>query len=230
MKKILDFKTYQILLNLFFPISSKYGNIETYLDTQKYPPEIFEISGSKNLQKILSCYTYSYSPIPELITKVKLGLEFAIAKDFARVILISLLKSSWMSLQPKYLINIPQDPKRFLKRGFHLPFLMTKELQLLLQNRFPFLNFQHLDLFEKTISTINQSSLTKQERLVNLNHKFALKEAFKKTNLDLNQQNIFLIDDVTTTGSTLEEAARCLKCTFPTVNIFGIVIATDAGI
>jgi len=64
-----------------------------------------------------------------------------------------------------------------------------------------------VDVLEKIVSTRNQNELSREERLVNLQDAFDIKDTAKNY---LQSSRILLIDDVMTTGATLDEASRVL--------------------
>jgi predicted amidophosphoribosyltransferase len=53
-----------------------------------------------------------------------------------------------------------------------------------------------------------QTKLKEQERMENLKNKIEIEEKFKRL---INRMNIILVDDVMTTGSTLNECSKMLK-------------------
>jgi predicted amidophosphoribosyltransferase len=59
-----------------------------------------------------------------------------------------------------------------------------------------------------------QKSLSKSERVLNVQNKFTVvKKIRKNKNIEniLKDKNILIIDDIVTTGSTLSECARIMK-------------------
>ena len=79
-------------------------------------------------------------------------------------------------------------------------------------------------LVEKTKYTKSQAGLTRKDRLKNLKNAFSL----KKTNLT-GTETILLVDDVTTTWSTLNQIAKTIKNTYPKVKLRWLVIARHNG-
>ncbi len=82
------------------------------------------------------------------------------------------------------------------------------------------LNIPYQPLVTKKRHTRIQAFLSRKQRLKNLEGVFSLR---KWITLMWNELIIF-IDDVTTTGSTIQEAAKCLKKSFPKLTIWGSVI------
>ena len=68
------------------------------------------------------------------------------------------------------------------------------------------LNRQSRPLLKKICNNKTQHSLGRLERLNNIKNVYVLKE-----DIDVHGKNIILIDDIVTTGSTLNECARMLK-------------------
>lgn len=68
------------------------------------------------------------------------------------------------------------------------------------------LNKKYKPLLKKICNNKTQHNLNRQERLDNIKGVYMLEE-----NIDVHGKNIILIDDIVTTGSTLNECARILK-------------------
>lgn len=80
-------------------------------------------------------------------------------------------------------------------------------------------------IVEKIRHTKTQAGLTRQDRLKNLTDVFTLT---KTHNLKGNEV-VLLVDDVTTTWSTLNQIAKVIKKSYPKVKIWGIVLARHNG-
>src|SRR5581483_3562989 len=102
--------------------------------------------------------------------------------------------------QNTVLIPVPLEKKKLKSRGYNQAEELAKELAKVLQ--VPVVS----DVLVKTKSTLPQMKLSAAERQENLIGAFAIKNA-----LDIKCKKIFLVDDVYTTGSTMEECARVLK-------------------
>lgn len=109
------------------------------------------------------------------------------------------------------IIPVPLHKKRLKQRGFNqsdiLAQILAKQYNLELQT----------ELVHRKISTKQQAKLNKKQRIYNV------KNAFQCNNLSkIKQKTVLLVDDVLTTGSTINECAKALP---GTKQIKGFVIA-----
>ncbi|MEO0795076.1 MAG: ComF family protein [Verrucomicrobiota bacterium] len=98
-----------------------------------------------------------------------------------------------------YLIPIPLHPSRERERGFNQSRLIADQMEAVS-------DCQVIDCLERVKFTQTQTRLDRAQRKANLRGAFALK---KRTKLDPDARYV-LVDDVFTTGSTLNSAARVL--------------------
>ena len=100
--------------------------------------------------------------------------------------------------QPDYLLPVPMHTKRLRKRGFNqameLCRVLSRELSI------PILS----DTLIKTKTTTAQANLSAKQRKENLHNSFAIRK-------NIEASNIAIVDDVITTGSTMNEIAKILK-------------------
>ncbi len=98
-----------------------------------------------------------------------------------------------------YLIPVPMHPHSLRKRGFNQAVLIAKKISEFTNKPICF------DCITKTKLTKSQVGLSLQERKANL------KEAFKVLSLKKDTKTVAIIDDVFTTGSTVNEIAKLLN-------------------
>ena len=118
-------------------------------------------------------------------------------------------------LKDGILIPVPLHKKRQKERGFNQAEEIAKQLSRAL--KIPLNN----NVLLKTKETIPQIELSKQEREKNLKNVFVCKNSEQIKN-----KKILLIDDVFTTGSTMEECAEVLKQACAR-QVWGIVAARE---
>ncbi|HDQ22494.1 MAG TPA: ComF family protein [Candidatus Uhrbacteria bacterium] len=111
------------------------------------------------------------------------------------------------------MVPVPLHKKRYLERGFNQSFLLAKEIS-------DFYKIEIGQLLRRRVNTISQVNLKRNERQANIQNAFV----FQEDKLIDKNKKIILIDDVITTGSTLNECAKVLaKSGFK--EIYGLAIA-----
>lgn len=98
------------------------------------------------------------------------------------------------------MMPVPLHPKRLRERGFNQSLVLARAIAPLLETRIDFLSLRRVKY------TQPQTGLKRDERRRNV------KGAFGVTGSpDLKGKTVILVDDVATTGNTLNECARVLK-------------------
>jgi ComF family protein len=115
-----------------------------------------------------------------------------------------LMSDGWFGLAPQNLdldviVSVPLHPTRLRQRGFNQATLLARELGARLQ--LPVME----DVLIRTRATAPQVELGAQERRANVHN------AFRCTGTGLSDQRVLLVDDVCTTGSTLDSACMALR-------------------
>lgn len=98
------------------------------------------------------------------------------------------------------LVPIPLHKKRLRTRGYNHSELLAEGLS----KKF---NLKTINVLSRTKNTKSQFGLNLKDRKKNISGAFTVSPNYLITQLP----NIFLVDDISTTGSTLLEAARILK-------------------
>ena len=98
-----------------------------------------------------------------------------------------------------FIIPVPMHPRKKRQRGYNQSELVARELSSFLEVPV------YQDLLYKTRTTHPQSSLKRDERLRNLEGAFEIRK-----DCDLTGKIVLLVDDVVTTGTTLNTCARIL--------------------
>ncbi len=100
------------------------------------------------------------------------------------------------------IVPVPLHPRRLFKRGYNQAAILSNRLSHL--TGIP----TNPCLLERTHHTPSQGHLTPKARQENLKGAFAVS---KKYTASIKGQRILLVDDVMTTGTTLNECAKALK-------------------
>ncbi len=117
--------------------------------------------------------------------------------------------------QESILMPVPMETKKLKNRGYNQAEELAKELSKIL--KVPLIS----NNLVKIKKTLPQMKLSAKERQENLKNAF-----FIKNTKELSGKKIFLIDDVYTTGSTMEECAKTLK-EAGIKSVWGIAIARE---
>jgi len=99
-----------------------------------------------------------------------------------------------------FILYVPLHKKKLRTRGFDQAFLIAKEISKL--SNIPLKR----DLLFKKKETTSQAALKRQIRINNLKGAFAVRDSNS-----LEEKNILLVDDVITTGATVNECSKILK-------------------
>lgn len=141
-----------------------------------------------------------------LINQLKFSNQ-AIAADVLSAFFVKYLglRLSINNTLPDALVPIPLSHMRYMHRQYNQSRLLSKQLA----NEF---GIASIDGLKRVKHTKQQSRLNKEERQSNIENAFAL-------NLPIEVDSIALVDDVVTTGATINEACKCLHETYPDLRI-----------
>jgi len=236
MFKILK-KIGNLLLDLIFPIEClncrQEGDYfcnscfrELKFNNKEYLEKALKNIKAPYLDKIYIAGDYEDKSLKKLITKYKYNFLKPLGNVLAKFLIsfwdLEIKETETLNFkiskpQKNYIvIPIPLSKKRLDWRGFNQAEIIAREFS----EHFKY----ELNLDLKRIKYKKpQAELSEKERLNNLKSAFSyLSDKNNKNILDGN--TIILVDDVATTGATLNEAARTLKEAGAT-EIYGLVIA-----
>lgn len=146
-----------------------------------------------------------------------------LAKTLASLIIEHLVKTKkntdeiW---QNSVLIPIPLDKKKLKIRSYNQSEELAKELAKVL--KIPMFS----DVLIKIKPTKPQMELKKEEREKNLLGAFSINKKIGTSDVPISGKKVFLVDDVYTTGSTMQECARVLRDA-GAKSVWGITIARE---
>ena len=175
-------------------------------------------TSSPALDGIFVASYYKKHLLAQVIHSYKYRFLPALAKPLAELLCQTLIQST-LPL-PELIIPVPLHPRRLRFRGFNQSALLASELS---QTLLPALDIPLLTntILRTRYTKPQMKTVSREERLINLRGAFALSPT---TAHSIHGKSIWLIDDVATTGTTLEECALLLKKHGAT-SVFGIVLA-----
>lgn len=167
----------------------------------------------KNLDFLIYFFKYE-----KLIRKLMLQYKFSNKPVISEVFSKIILKNENICGKLKFydiIISVPMNNEKKSSRGYNQTELFSKQIADNLK-----IKYEKTDLI-KVVNNKRQSSLKLTERKNNV------KDVFKVPSKEkIQNKNIILIDDIYTTGATLEECAKVLK-EAGAKSVLGLVIAKD---
>lgn len=152
--------------------------------------------GEEHQEEIISCGYYG-GVLKELILKFKYKSDFT-AGDILAELLEAYITEKF-DYKEYIIAYIPLSKKSQKARGFNQCEYIAKKLAGNLE-------IKVVELLIKVKETKEQKKLKKDERFENIREAFGVKKG-----INIKNKKIILIDDVTTTGATLQEASKLLK-------------------
>lgn len=161
--------------------------------------------GKSFIYAYFSPFRYSDEPTRSLVHALKYQRIAALHQTLARLLASYARYFKLVFPAEALLIPIPLYPAKERVRGFNQSALIAKQFAALLQEQGCRLECR-TEILRRRKNTAPQAELSGAERRKNVINAFAV----TKPEL-ISQKTIILLDDVKTTGTTLEEAARVLK-------------------
>lgn len=158
---------------------------------------------------------YEYAAVAPAIYRFKYAGRREYAAAFAEEMCRELggIVKGW---RPDGMVPVPLHPKRLRKRGYNQAGLLAEELGRRL----------NIPVYQKLLkrcrNTVPQKNLNAAERQNNL------KKAFKMCRNDVKLNTIVIVDDIYTTGQTVDEIARVLTAG-GVKKIYVLTLAGGAG-
>jgi competence protein ComFC len=154
-------------------------------------------------------------PVKALLFQMKYHGDFGLARPLGGLMTKAFLQSA-IPPYPEWLTYVPLHPLRFKERGFNQSGLLAKEIGKRLQ-------LKVIPALERVRFDAVQATLNMQDRIKNIRNAFTIKRNFK-----IKAEHVLLVDDVMTTGSTLNECAKILRENgIPRITILSLLSVED---
>lgn len=189
------------LLDLIFPRKCVGCGLERQVicdNCRGFLKSKIQIEQLGELENLISIFRYSENKmVKDLIKliKYKFGKEVLDVFDELLFGCGKVLNQNWL------VVPVPLHSKRQKYRGFNQANLIAEKI-CKMHNLVPW------DCLVRIKETSQQARLDKDDRIKNLHNSFVMREGFL---IAEKCSNFLLIDDVSTTGSTLNECAKALK-------------------
>lgn len=211
-------RLFRSLLDILLPHKERVARTHTYtLNDLALSP----VSHPAGAQSITTLMSYRTRAVEDLIRALKYdGSEHAaniLAEALAEYLREEIASLKAFSTRNILLVPVPLHKSRERERGFNQVELVLRHLPA------EFRNGTHARIasaLARVRATKQQTKLSQRERLVNVKNAFALVKPDT-----LRNAHLILIDDVTTTGATLSEAARPLLAAGGVVTLLALARA-----
>lgn len=151
----------------------------------------------KNFEKLLYCFKYEGNS-RKIILNYKFKEKSYLYKTFVNFLLKDKIFFNFIKNYDT-IVPIPVSRKRKKERGYNQSELIAKEISNKMQ-------IQYNNVLIKSRNIIEQSKLNKEDRQKNIKGVYDLKN--KEI---IKNKKVILLDDIYTTGSTVNEASKILK-------------------
>lgn len=118
-------------------------------------------------------------------------------KLFGNLMVSYINKEDYLSYN--YILSVPLHPSKLCQRGYNQSELLARHISNCL-------SIPYLDALKRTKKTEKQSENSKEERRKNLKDVFFVKASFDM----IINKSVLLVDDIYTTGSTVNECSKAL--------------------
>lgn len=160
------------------------------------------------MRRIAAAFDYE-GPAATLVKQLKYGGKPYLAEGAGAFLTAQFVRLEWPL--PDYIIPMPMAPLRKFDRGYNQSQLIADVLGKLL-------NKPVLNILKRASGDFSQAGLSHKQRLQLSEHAITL-----KPNHQLRDTCLLLIDDVMTTGSTLQRCASALAGGYPD-SIYGLTV------
>jgi ComF family protein len=168
------------------PAATTYTPNHQCQQCQERPPDF---------QRAWTLYPY-LPPLREAICSFKYRSKHTLARPLARLMIRALPSG----IDADVIIPVPLHPARLRAREFNQSLLLADQLSRHMARPVSVRNLV------RVVATDPQTTLTRQARLRNLRNAFDIRRP-----QELAEKRILLVDDVYTTGTTLNECAKILR-------------------
>jgi competence protein ComFC len=135
-------------------------------------------------------------PIREALHRLKYNNDIGLGEVLAPYLVQTFEKQSW---SVDIVTAVPLSKKRLRSRGYNQAEKLARPFAALINKPF------HAQAIQRTVDTRSQIDLSAEERRQNVSG------AFYANSMYIAEKSVIIIDDVSTTGSTISECAKALK-------------------
>ena len=173
------------------------------------------------LDNLVVATKYSQDNVSRLVHAFKYNFVQDLGNPLAGLIVKAIL-GSHLPL-PDFIAPVPLHPRRLRWRGFNQAEILAGILAENISPGLPIPVASNL-IIRKKFTPPQMKIKNYQARKKNMQNSFGLQKKFTLENFAFRNKKILLVDDISTTGSTILECAKILK-TAGAKKVYGVVIA-----
>ncbi len=175
---------------------------------------------------LISLLNYQDTNVARLIIQGKYSFLPGVFEAFGKLLAHTIYEKHDHLLKEQYLLcPLPLHTRRQRWRGFNQAEILCKFASQEWQKNYS-LQVPIINALIRKKPTKTQKDLKRDERLKNMDSAFGLSAKSLNLEFSILNQNLILVDDVTTTGATLLEATKVLKRN-GAKNVWCVTIARD---
>jgi competence protein ComFC len=180
----------------------------TYFESYESPSGMDQLFwGRIALKETFALYFFEKEkPIQDILHALKYQFKAPLGRHFGRIMGETMIKS-YKYKEIEALIPVPIHPQKRFLRGYNQSELLAEGLAEML--KIPIL----MDVVKKKSNNSSQTTKNRFLRWDNASEQFCLGK------IAVTQSHIAIVDDVITTGSTLEAMAQLLRSRYPDLQI-----------
>jgi len=171
-----------------------------------------------HLLEEIDCYGLYFYEEKSLVQKLIHGLKYGHIKQLGFELGFRLAATLPKSCLPQLILPVPITPRKCLERGYNQSEWISKGFQAYTGVR------MNVKLLKRIKNTPSQTQLSKRERQKNVNGAFKLAQP-----LPPGINHVGIIDDVLTTGATLQQVVKVLNAAYPHLRITIFVASIARG-
>lgn len=186
------------------------------LDVAERSIPVFTVTGRDGkLIKCAAAFTYEYDIVKKLVSILKKKYDKKLFMYSARRMLKA---QASLGVKGKIMyVNVPRSSQGLRTHGFDQGRLLAECLSKMSDNAV------YANIVARRPFSGEQKKLSASERAENIRGKFRIKTI--RTKLAGSAENIIIVDDVLTTGSSASEAFAVIAAAFPHAKIYGLFLS-----
>ncbi|OGP57335.1 MAG: hypothetical protein A2V65_04095 [Deltaproteobacteria bacterium RBG_13_49_15] len=163
------------------------------------------IRSSRRLHKARAVGVYE-DRLVEVIHRFKYDGKIQLARPLEILMFMAFIRH-WAGDPVHLILPVPLHGERLRKRGFNQSYLLIKGWRMLTtKSHLPDFDYQvEKEILQRSVKTKSQTGLNREQRRINLKGAFTVKDPAK-----IFGKRVLIVDDVNTTGTTLDECAQAL--------------------